>query len=66
MRARGLTKLQTATVLGLSPNTVADPRWRRRVGLRAVRVGRALRFMESDVLELVERGRERLSEEARQ
>jgi len=55
---RGLTKDQAAMSLGASPNSLADPRWRRRVGLRATRVGRSLRFLESDVQSLLRRGRE--------
>ena len=62
---RGLDKYQVAHRLGVSPRTIEDPRWRLRVGLRAVRVGRTLRFRESDLLRLIERSVERLPGEAR-
>lgn len=62
---RGLDKYQVADRLGLSPRTVEDPRWRVRVGLRAVRVGRTLRFRESDLVRLLERSLERLPAEGR-
>jgi hypothetical protein len=50
-----------AATLGLAISTVTDRRWRQRVGLRAFRVGRALRFRERDVLALVEAGLEPVS-----
>ncbi len=65
MHDRALTKEEAATRLGQSPRSLADPRWRRRVGLRATRVGRNLRFLESDLVKLLNRGMERFSEEGR-
>jgi hypothetical protein len=56
-----LTKEHAAQLLSLSPRSLADPRWRRRAGLRAVRVGGVLRFRHSDLLELLARGLERSS-----
>ncbi len=55
---RALTKEEAAVVLGHSAKSLADPRWRRRVGLRATRVGSSLRFMESEIRGLLRRGRE--------
>ncbi len=62
MHDRALTKEEAATRLGQSPRSLADPRWRRRVGLRATRVGRNLRFLESDLERLLNRGLERIPE----
>jgi hypothetical protein len=49
---------QTARQLGTTREVVYSRRWRSRVGLRAVRIGRALRFRESDVLALIQHGTE--------
>ncbi len=62
MHDRALTKEEAATRLGQSPRSLADPRWRRRVGLRATKVGRNLRFLESDLVKLLNRGLERIPE----
>ena len=62
MHDRALTKEEAAARLGQSPRSLADPRWRRRVGLRATRVGRSLRFLESDLVRLLNRGLERIPE----
>lgn len=62
---RGLDKHQVAYRIGVSPRTVEDPRWRVRVGLRAIKVGRTLRFRESDVLRFLDRSVERLPGEER-
>jgi Helix-turn-helix domain len=48
-----------ACLLSTSRDVVYNPSWRRRVGLRAVRVGRALRFRVSDVEAVITRGLER-------
>jgi hypothetical protein len=56
-----LTKEHAAQLLSLSPRSLADSRWRRRAGLRAVRVGGVLRFRHSDLLDLLARGLERSS-----
>jgi Helix-turn-helix domain len=61
---RALAKEKAASLLGLSPNTLADRRWRARVGLHAVRVGGRLRFEEKEILKLLERSRESHSEGA--
>ncbi len=65
MADRALTKKEAAARLGQSPRSLGDPRWRRRVGLRATRVGRSLRFLESDVERLLKQGLERLPGEGR-
>jgi len=57
---RSFGAVAAAAVLGLAVSTVTDGRWRRRTGLRAFRVGRALRFRERDVLALLEAGLEPL------
>jgi hypothetical protein len=49
---------ETALLLGLSPLSLADKRYRTRLGLPAVRVGRKLGFEETDVEALILRGRE--------
>ena len=41
--------------LKLSPDTVADPRWRQRVGLPVVKVGRLIRFHPRALQEWYER-----------
>ena len=53
-----LDKHQAARLLGLSAGTVASATWRRRTGLRAIRLGGMLRFQPQDVAALLERGRE--------
>ncbi|MBI3988771.1 MAG: helix-turn-helix domain-containing protein [candidate division NC10 bacterium] len=58
MTDRALTKEEAAVFLGQSPNTLADRRWRQRVGLRATKIGKSLRFRESDLLRFLERGLE--------
>lgn len=62
---RALNKAAAAAMLGVAPVTVADARWRRRVGLRGFRVGGALRFRRRDVLALVQAGLERFPGEGR-
>jgi hypothetical protein len=58
MRDRALKKELAAEILSQAVSTLADPRWRRRVGLRATKVGRSLRFLESDIQSLLRRGLE--------
>lgn len=57
-----LSPQDVSRVLGVARQTPYDVRWRRRVGLRARRVGRKLRFLEEDVWQLLDRGAERLPE----
>ena len=58
MRDRALKKEHAAEILGHSATTLADPRWRLRVGLRATRVGKSLRFLESEVRRVLQSGLE--------
>ena len=59
MRDRGLDKYQVAYRLGVKDTTVADRRWRQRVGLLGVKIGGVIRYMESDVMRLIEQGRKK-------
>lgn len=51
---------ETASRLGVKPTSLADKRYRSRIGLRAVKIGRRVGFEESDVEKLITRGREKL------
>ena len=55
-----LTLEETASRLGVKPTSLSDKRYRCRIGLRAVKVGRRIGFEESDVDRLIVRGREKL------
>lgn len=57
-RDRALTKCEAAYVLGVRPTSIGDSRWRKRIGLRATRVGKSLRFLESEVNRVLRRGLE--------
>lgn len=50
---RARTCKQAAEILGVSPRSVSDRRWRRRIGLRALRVGGSLRFLETDLMKVL-------------
>jgi len=62
---RLVDKFKAAAILDVSPRSLADIRWRLRQGLRAVRIGRSIRFRLSDLHQLSERGLERLPGEGR-
>ena len=62
---RAISCRQAAGLLSLPARALYDPRRRRRLGLPAVRVGRRLVFIEADVLNLLDRGREHLGAETR-
>lgn len=49
---------EAAQFLKCSPNVLRDPEWRRRIGLRAIRVGRSLRFLKHDLLQFLEERKE--------
>lgn len=49
---------RVAKLLGVSPRSVADRRYRERIGLAGRRVGRRLVFVREDVIAVLERGRE--------
>ena len=51
---------EAAARLGVSPRSLADKRFRLRVGLAAVRIGRRVKFREEDIGRLVTKGLERL------
>jgi len=55
-----LTADETASRLGISPRSLLDKRYRLRIGLPAVKVGRRVGFSELDVERLITRGREKL------
>jgi len=49
---------ETSRFLRCSMDSLRDPKWRRSVGLQAVRVGKSLRFVKSDLLRFLEKNRE--------
>ena len=49
---------EAADFLRCSAFSLRDPKWRRHVGLQAVRVGKSLRFLKSDLLKFLDRHRE--------
>ncbi len=49
---------ELSQILKFSTKSLKDPRWRRRIGLRATRIGRSIRFIERDIQDLLKRGRE--------
>jgi hypothetical protein len=63
---RILSVKETAQQLNLSPLSLADKRFRVRIGLPAVKLGRRLGFDERDVEQLIIRGRETMPIESRQ
>ncbi len=56
--ARLLSADEVADVLGLSPRTLRDKRYRARIGLSGVKVGKFLRFLGKDVEDLIQKSRE--------
>jgi hypothetical protein len=50
---RARNSKDAAQILGLSYRTVSDYRWRKRIGLRGVRIGGSLRFLEADLMKLL-------------
>ncbi len=50
---------ESAEFIRVRESTVRDPKWRQRVRLPAVRIGRRMLFREQDLLALVERGLEK-------
>lgn len=55
-----LTAEEAAAQLGVSKRSLSDKRYRLRIGLPAVRIGRRIGFEERDVERIITRGRERL------
>jgi len=66
MRERALSVSEAAEMLAVSPRSLSDRRFRTRLGLQARRIGGRIVFLESDLMRLLERGRERLPGEVRQ
>lgn len=60
MDQRAVTLEQAAEILGVSPRSLADKRFRYRVGLAARHVGKKIVFVRADLDAVLERGRERL------
>jgi excisionase family DNA binding protein len=52
------TTKEVAAFMKVSEKTIGSPVWRRSVGLPAIRLGRELRFRESDVTKCLEGRRE--------
>lgn len=57
---RLISRHETAQRLNLKPESLSDKRFRVRIGLPAVRIGRRIGFIEADVEKLIARGREKL------
>ena len=55
-----ISKEETAGRLNVSPSSLSDKRYRLRIGLNAVKIGRRLGFLESDVQRLITHNREKL------
>ena len=55
---------EAALLLKISPRSLADKRYRSRLGIPGRRVGRRLVFAESDLIYILEQGREVLSTRA--
>jgi hypothetical protein len=51
---RLLTVRRTADMLAYTPDSLRDPRVQERLGLRPIRLGRAIRFAEADVLRVMD------------
>lgn len=58
---RVITLEDAALRLGLSPRSLADKRFRTRIGLPGIKLGRRLGFDERDVERLIIHGREKMS-----
>jgi len=48
-----LTVENVSAVLGLSRRSIQDRRFRERIGLRGVKIGKSLRFLQVDVLKVI-------------
>jgi hypothetical protein len=51
---------ETAIRLNIRPKSLLDKRFRARIGLAAVHIGRRIGFAEGDIERLIARGREKL------
>lgn len=55
-----LTAEEASQRLGVKPGSLLDKRYRLRIGLPAVKIGRRVGFAEDDIERLIKRGREKL------
>ena len=55
-----LTREEAAKFLGISPISLWNSAYRARIGLPVIKVGRLVRFAESDLQKLVEKGRKHM------
>ena len=62
-RERVLTTKEAAAFLRCKPDRLMSPDWRQRHGLPAVKLGRGLRFLYSDLVKFLQGQREVLSPE---
>lgn len=58
---RLLTTKEVAEMLGISATTVRDPKFRKRIGLNVVRIGRQVRFSISELDAFIDRNIEHVS-----
>ncbi|MBI2884179.1 MAG: helix-turn-helix domain-containing protein [Candidatus Methylomirabilis oxyfera] len=65
MQTKQISLEQAAERLSVSPRSLSDRRYRIRLGLAAVRIGRRLTFSETDLERIIREGRERLPGEGR-
>lgn len=65
MQTKQISLEQAAERLSVSPRSLSDRRYRVRLGLAAVRIGRRLTFSEPDLERIIREGRERLPGEGR-
>lgn len=65
MLQQTLTIDEAAKLLSISPRSLADRRYRLRLGLAARKIGKRVVFLEGDLLRILERGREYLPSEGR-
>lgn len=65
MQTKQISLEQAAERLSVSPRSLADRRYRVRLGLAAVKIGRRITFAESDIERLIREGRERFPGEGR-
>lgn len=55
---RALSLIDASLTLGVSPRSLADKRYRTRIGLPARKIGRRIVFLEDDLRHLLEVGRD--------
>ena len=61
MNEKILCKEEAAKIVAHSPKSLADVRWRKRVGLPVIKIGRSLRFSLSDLQDLIERSKKNIN-----